>query len=74
MEGPQPGPITVKFSGDGAVIAASASMVFLTFSFPGLSENVLSAAGMCKVNNAKSSCKLTSFFVHVLKVTTHLHQ
>jgi hypothetical protein len=35
----------MKLSGDGAVIAASATMVFLTFSFPGLCENVLSAAG-----------------------------
>ena len=37
--------ITVKFSGDGTNIAASATIVFLTFSFPGLEENVLSAAG-----------------------------
>ena len=40
-----PPTVVVKFSGDGAVIASSATMVFLTFSFPGLSENVLSAIG-----------------------------
>lgn len=40
-----PANITVKLSGDGAVIAASSTMVFLTFSFPGLSQNVLSARG-----------------------------
>ena len=45
MEGPQPTSITVKLAGDGANIAASATMVSLTFSFPGLVENVLSAAG-----------------------------
>lgn len=38
--------MTVKFSGDGAAIAASATMVFLTFSFPGLADNVLSATGL----------------------------
>ena len=37
--------ITLKLSGDGAKIAATSSMVFLTFSFPGLADNVLSAAG-----------------------------
>ena len=36
---------SVKLSGDGANIAASATMVFLTFSFPDLEQNVLSAAG-----------------------------
>ena len=35
----------MKMSGDGANIAAKATMVFLTFSFPGIAENVLSAAG-----------------------------
>ena len=35
----------MKLSGDGANIAASATMVFLTFSFPDLAGNVLSAAG-----------------------------
>ena len=38
-----PPTVTIKLSGDGAVIAASSTMVFLTFSFPDLSENVLSA-------------------------------
>ena len=37
--------VTVKLSGDGAVIAAAASLVFLTFSSPSLAENVLSATG-----------------------------
>ena len=36
--------ITLKLSGDGAKIAATSSMVFLTFSFPRLADNVLSAA------------------------------
>ena len=45
LDGPQPTSITVKLSGDGANIAASATVVFLTFSFPGLEQNVLSAAG-----------------------------
>ena len=44
--GAQPSRVTIKFSGDGAVIAASATMVFLTFSFPGLANNVLSATGL----------------------------
>ena len=44
--GVQPSVVTIKFSGDGAAIAASATMVFLTFSFPGLADNVLSAAGL----------------------------
>ena len=35
----------MKLSCDGANIAASDTMVFLTFSFPGLAGNVLSAAG-----------------------------
>ena len=35
----------MKLSGDGANIAAKATMVVLTFSLPGLAENVLSAAG-----------------------------
>ena len=39
------GPLPDKLSGDGATIAASATLVFLTFSFPGLADNVLSAAG-----------------------------
>ena len=45
IEEPQPTHVTVKLSGDGANIASSSTMVFLTFSFPGLAENVLSAAG-----------------------------
>ena len=40
----------MKLSGDGANIAAKATMVFLTFSFPGIAENVLSAAGNNKVH------------------------
>ena len=44
MEG-EPRNITVKLLGDGANIAASATMVFLTFSFPRLTKNVFSAAG-----------------------------
>ena len=35
----------MKLSGDGANIAAKATMAFLTFSFSGIAENVLSAAG-----------------------------
>ncbi|CAI8021783.1 Long-chain-fatty-acid--CoA ligase ACSBG2 [Geodia barretti] len=53
-----PPTVVVKFSGDGAVIASSATMVFLTFSFPGLSENVLSAivlAIMMGINKANST-------------------
>ena len=42
LDGAQHTSITVKFSGDGTNIAASATIVF---SFPGLEENVLSAAG-----------------------------
>ena len=49
LDGPQPTSITVKLSGDGANIAASATMVFLTFSFLGLEQNVLSAAGKQEV-------------------------
>ena len=44
--GPLPDSITLKLTGDGAAIAASAMMVFLTFSFPRLADNVLSAAGI----------------------------
>ena len=44
IEEPQPTQVTVKLSGDGASIITSSTMVFLTFSFPGLAENVLSAA------------------------------
>ena len=45
LEKLEPTSVTVTLSGDGANIAASATMVFLTFSFPGLPENVMSAAG-----------------------------
>ena len=38
--------ITLKLSGYGAKTAATSSMVFVTFSFPGLEDNVLSAAGI----------------------------
>ncbi len=56
----QPTSITPKFSGDGANIAASATIVFLTFSFPGLKENVLSAAG-------KKKCTCTAMQYKLIK-------
>ena len=45
LEGPRPDTIIVKLAGDGANIPASATMVFLTFSFPSIVKNIHSAAG-----------------------------
>ena len=39
-------PVIVKLSGDGARFSKSSSFVLVSFSFPNLASNVLSASGM----------------------------
>ena len=41
-------PVTVKLRGDGACFSSTSSFVLLSFSFPHLSSNALSASGMVK--------------------------
>ena len=78
LDGAQHTSITVKFSGDGTNIAASATIVFLMFSFPGLEENVLSAAGkqeMYMYSNAvhvECTCMYTCMYATIHTRQSHL--
>ena len=59
----------MKLSGDGARFSSQASYIFLTFSFPGLATDVLSASGMHKCN---VKCPYTYIHVLFLKEITHM--